>query len=116
MFYINNILNPASHKLDFLSSPVTSLPVSLTLNLANPDDNIFVTSPDLLIAGKTSPNTLVLISQDKKDLTLFSSNKGEFSTTLSLTEGVNGLSVNVFDDTGNSKSEVRTVYYTTDKI
>lgn len=96
--------------------PVTNTPVSLTLNLNNPDDNLLVNSPNLLIQGKTLPSIVVILSQDNKDSILQSSNLGDFSTTITLTEGINLFSVAVFDDKGNLKQESRTVYYSKEKL
>lgn len=96
--------------------PVTREPISLTLNLNNPDDNLLVNSPNLLIQGKTLPNVVVILTQNKDDLVLQSSLAGDFSTTITLAEGVNQFNVAVFDDKGNSKIEDRTVFYSKEKI
>lgn len=96
--------------------PVTREPISLTLNLNNPDDNLLVNSPNLLIQGKTLPNIVVILTQNTDDLVLQSSLAGDFSTTITLAEGVNQFNVAVFDDKGNSKIEGRTVFYSKEKI
>ncbi len=97
-------------------SPVTSEPVSLTLNLSSPDDNLLVFEPDILIQGKTTPNSTVLLSAADKDIALDTTPDGNFSLTLKLVTGLNNLSLTVFDPQGNSKSEKRTVYYSQEKI
>lgn len=96
--------------------PVTTKPVSLTLNLSNPDDNLLVFIPDLLVSGKTAPQAVVIISLETVDLALEASSKGDFSTTLKLQDGVNNLTVSVFDNQGNSKTESKLIYYSGEKI
>lgn len=96
--------------------PVTREPISLTLNLNSPDDNLLVYSPNLLVQGKTLSNIVVILSQNQEDLILQSSLAGDFSTTITLAEGVNQFNVAVFDDKGNSKIESRTIFYAKEKI
>lgn len=96
--------------------PVTREPIGLILNLDSPDDNLLVNSPNLLVQGKTLANIVVILSQNKEDLILQSSLAGDFSTTITLAEGVNQFNVAVFDDKGNSKIEGRTIFYSKEKI
>lgn len=111
------ILNPAIKNNTLIkSTPVTSPPVSLTFNLSNPDDNLLVFDADLLIQGKTSPNAIVLLSSNENDKILEINNQGEFSTTLKLESGVNNLIISTFDNSGSSKTEKRTVFYSEEKI
>lgn len=97
-------------------SPVTSEPVSLTLNLSSPNDNQLIFEPDILIQGNTTPNSTVILTTLDKDITVDTTPDGNFSLTLKLALGLNGLTVTVFDPQGNSKSENRTVYYSQEKI
>lgn len=110
------LVNPAK-KVDYLQggNPVTNEPTSLTLNLSSPDDNVLVFSPNLLIQGKTLENALVLISSNS-DRMISANNKGDFSFTWNLDEGVNNLTIVAFDTAGNSKTTTRTVYYSKEKI
>lgn len=98
------------------SWPVTSEPVSLTLNLSSPEDNLLTFDTDLLIQGKTAPEVKVIISSEEEDEVLESSSKGDFSTTIKLSEGLNNLLVTTFDASGNSKSEERTIFYSKEKL
>lgn len=98
------------------SNPVSSEPVSLTLNLSHPEDNNLVFDEDLLIEGKSSKDTLVLISLEDRDQIIETDTEGNFSQTVKLIEGVNHLSVSAFDQLGNLKSEERTIYYSKEKI
>lgn len=99
-----------------LQGPVTDKPVSLTLNLSDPDDNKLVFNSELLIQGQTASGATVILSSEAQDMILEPNNKGSFSATTKLQPGLNLLTVTVFDSSGNSKSENRTVYYSQEKI
>lgn len=112
-FYINQ--NPSG--VNFAQSePVTREPVSLIFNLSSPDDNLLTFDSDLLVTGKTSPGSVIIISLNDDDQSLEVSSQGDFSTTLKLQPGVNSLTIASFDLLGNSKSEERTIYYSKEKI
>lgn len=97
-------------------NPVTKEPVSLTLNLTSPDDNILVFDSNLLVQGTTSKDALVILSSNSDDQILKVSHRGEFSTTIKLQEGLNKFIISSSDATGLNKQESRTVYYSKDKI
>lgn len=114
---LNSILNPAqANPLERLAIPVTIAPLSLSLNLSSPPDHMVIFTPDLLIHGKTTANSLVLISTDNEDYTLQADQQGDFSDNLVLSEGSNQILVTVFDVSGNSKSESRSVFHSKEKL
>lgn len=111
------IVNPKNNNNPLaFEGPVTSEPVSLILNLTSPDDNTLVFDSDLLIQGQVSKGSFVLLSLNEKDQILDMSDKGDISKTIKLEDGVNKIMVTVFDNQGNSKTEKRTVFYSTEKI
>jgi len=112
----NNYFNPPAPDSLQSMTPVTTEPVSLTLNLSNPENNSMVFSEDLLIQGKTNPKSVVILSTNTEDLLLEPNQQGDFSLTVKLQKGLNLLSVNVFDNLGTSKVENRTIYYSEEKI
>lgn len=117
LYYILNYQYQNTNISPLLSgSPVTSEPVSLTLNLTDPSDNLLTTSSAILVTGETSPAAVVIFNLNEDYSSLEAGDKGGFSTTLKLTSGVNKLAVTVFDNLGNSKIENRTLYYSTEKI
>lgn len=115
LYYILNIEYQKPKNL-FLNGPVTSLPKSLVLSLDQPEDNSLSYSSSVVISGETGPSKDVLISTDTDDLVITSNRDGSFSTVLNLTTGVNRIQVVVFDSTGDSRSDIRTVYYSKEKI
>lgn len=103
--------SPASY-----GQPVTSTPVSFTLTVSSPEDNALVFDPTILIQGKTSPGSTIIISGQTEDLPLPVGDNGNFSTTIKLQNGVNRLTIASFDAAGNTKSETRTIFYTKTKL
>lgn len=115
--YLNFFVNPTTSPLTTTTyTPVTTNPVSLTLNLSSPDDNLLTFDPNLLVSGQTSANVLVLITINENNQILNASKQGDFSQTVKLTLGVNQVIVSVFDNQGNYKSEARSIYYSEEKL
>ncbi len=86
------------------------------MDLDQPDDNSLTFQSSIIISGKTAPVIDILITTDSDGLVIKSKSDGSFSTILELNEGVNKITVVVFDATGNSKSSQRTVYYSKEKL
>lgn len=114
LYYVFNIqYKPAT---PFFNGPLTSLPKTLTLDLDQLADDSLTFKDSILISGQTSPQKEVLIFTDSQDMVIKSKNDGYFSQVLDLDTGVNRITVVVFDDKGNSKSQERTVYYSEEKL
>lgn len=58
----------------------------------------------------------VLIYSDSQNIAIKAEADGSFSTVFNLDQGVNQITVVVFDITGDSKSDTRTVYYSKEKL
>lgn len=116
LHYLVNIQTASHESYLKKGKPVTSAPKSLRLELEQPDDNLLVFEPSVVISGKSAPSSNVLIMTESKDLIIKSSAEGDFSTVLELDEGVNNISVAVFDNSGDSRSAERTVYYSKEKL
>lgn len=115
LYYILNIQYQENQKL-FENGPVTSLPKTLRLELQQPDNDVASYQASIIVSGKTSPFMDVLIYSDSQNIVLKSQADGSFSTVFNLDEGVNQITVVVFDTTGDQKSDTRTVYYSKEKI
>ena len=95
---------------------MTREPVSLTFTITNPNDNSLVFEEDLLISGKASESSVVIISSEEDDLVLNPKSNGTFSLTYKLTPGINQLTIGAFDENGNNKKEQRTIYFSKEKM
>lgn len=115
LYYILNIQYQQNSSL-FANGPVTTPPKTLILDLSNPVEDSLVFKSYILVSGQTSPGKEVLIFTDSQNLVTKSKLNGSFSTTLELEEGVNKITVVVFDSNGESKQIQRTLYYSKEKI
>lgn len=115
LYYILNIQYKRSDN-PFSNGPVTSVPKTLRLDLNRPDDDSLSFQSSIIVSGQTAPLKEVLIFTDSGDLVITSKKDGSFSTILNLDEGVNKVTVVVFDNNGDTKIAERTVYYSKEKL
>lgn len=115
--YVYYMLNPDFMQAKYAyNSPVTAVPLSLYLDINNPEDELLTFDSAVIVSGKTSANATLIISVNDSDLGFRANEFGEFSKVVSLNAGLNKLTISAFDDQGNTKSATRTVYYSEDKI
>lgn len=115
--FIYYILNPDFMKAKYTYNlPVTTMTLSLYLDINNPEDELLTFDSAIIVSGKTSPNSTVIISTNDSDLGTSANDFGEFSKVVSLSNGLNQITINAFDDQGNTKSANRTVFYSEAKI
>lgn len=112
------ILNTPFQKFNdpLLRGPITKPPKTLRLDLDHPDQDLLTYSSSIIISGQTAAKKEVLISTDTNDLVIKSKPDGYFSTVLDLDEGLNRITVVVFDANGEFKSAERAVYYSKEKL
>lgn len=115
-YYLYNNNLKSSIDTPTVTQPVTSTPVSITLEISSPDEDTLSFDPSIIISGKTIPNSSVLISSKSNDVAIISKSDGAFSTLLDLDEGVNNIQISVFDQNGEQKDISRTVYYSKEKV
>lgn len=115
LYYILNLQYPQNLK-PFEKGPVTSAPRTLRLEVEQPDEDVLSFDSSVIVSGKTAPFSDILIFSDTQNLVLRSDLKGSFSTVFNLDEGVNLITVTVFDSSGDAKSDSRSVYYSKEKI
>ena len=116
LYYLVNIQYRPTANPYSLGLTVTTPPKSLRMDLNQPDDDLLTFTKEVMVSGQTGPNMAVLISSQSQDLIVKSSTDGKFSTIFDLNAGVNEISVVVFDATGDTRSETRTVYFSEEKI
>lgn len=100
----------------FLKGPVTRAPKTLRLDLDQPDEDSLIFEDSIIVSGQTSPHKEILIFTDSQNLVIKSKSDGSFSTVLDLDEGVNKITVAVYDQGGDSRSAERIVYYSEEKL
>lgn len=114
-FYLNDGALLCCKKDLINYQPVTRVPLSLSLEINNPEDEKLLFDKNIIVSGKTSPFATVIIAL-KDDFGTQANGGGEFSKIVTLEEGVNELSVTVFDSSGNSKSDQRVIYFSEEKL
>jgi hypothetical protein len=110
------ILNPLKPTIDPFKSPVTQAPVSLYLDINNPENESVSFDQSIILSGKTTPKASIIISSADYDLGVDANEFGDFSTVFPLAVGPNQIHIQVFDSMGNTKSVVRSVYYSQEKL
>lgn len=116
--YIYKIVNPSDNLSNIVNKyiPVSKKPASIQLTLNSPDDNQLVFDNTMLVSGSTNPNTRVLVSNQSFDHMLRANDQGNFSDTVTLDLGVNIFTITVFGENGDTKSNIKQVYYSKTKI
>lgn len=84
--------------------PTTPTPAPLTLTLTHPSDGELAVNQEVVVEGQTAPNTTVVIFTETDEETIESDANGKFSTTISLSTGINSLTITAFSDSGEEKS------------
>lgn len=97
-------------------NPVTTEPVSLYLDVGQPETDSLSTSSTTIVSGKTIPSATVAIISQSQNVILSANEVGEFSKILPLDKGLNVIQVSAFDERGNSKNEILKIYYTDETI
>jgi hypothetical protein len=82
---------------------------SLKLTIASPEDNSFVNTNSIKIAGATKPGTTITISGGARDVVNEVNTDGSFAIDVPLREGENKLIITVFDQAGQQKTVTRNV-------
>lgn len=112
------ILNP--NFLDQMNQvpykPVTVGNRTLYLVVETPEDNSLVYESSIVISGSTNPNSGVVITGMENNDTVTADENGHFSKAVNLVQGLNLIEITTFDNNGNVKSEIRTIYYTSEKL
>lgn len=97
-------------------SPVSREPSSFSMEVTNPDDELLTFDKTLIISGRTSEKATIVISNNDTDTAIEANAQGDFSKVINLNKGLNEITINAFDSFGNNKTEVRTVYYSEEKL
>lgn len=116
LYYLLNFYNQSAKLSSFQAGPVTRPPATLTLELSSPEENFLTFDPKILVSGKTLPYSQVLVSSNFNDFVTESKSDGRFSADFDLKEGINEITVAVFDKTGDQRAQNRTVYYSKERL
>lgn len=90
-------------------------PPPFFLNIDSPQDEEVFEKRIVPLVGKTTPGATVVISLEDKEIVLTPSPEGDFSTNLTLFEGVNPIEIMAVTKEKTIR-EVRTVTFTTESF
>lgn len=85
------------------SSPVSQTS-PLLLALESPTEGSVISDDQVLVKGKTSPNSTVVFYTDLEENSVDSDSSGKFEGTIKLSAGINTLTVTAFAENGNEKT------------
>lgn len=83
----------------------------LILSLETPAEGQLLTEEEILVKGKTLPNLPVIFFTETDANSTESDNLGNFEGKIKLNEGINTLTVTVFNEKGEEKSSTLTLVY-----
>ncbi len=83
---------------------------TIKLTIAAPEDNAYINTNSVKVAGATKVGTTVTITGGAKDIASDTNADGSFALDVPLKEGENDLIITVFDQSGQQKTINRTVY------
>lgn len=100
--------------------PVTSKPTTFNLEIKNPEDELLTFSKSVVVSGKTSAKSTVIISVEGTNTTTFDgfevNSSGDFQKTVGLSPGLQTIEISSFDPSGSYKTVTRTVYYSEEQL
>ena len=113
-----NFLVNQGFRSDFIDkyNPVTKAPSSFNLEINNPDDEVLVFDKNIVLTGKTGPQSSVIVKLGDQTFAVEATKLGDFNKVLNLNIGLNNLEIVSFDDKGNTKTVFRTIYFSEEKI
>jgi len=83
---------------------------ALKVTVASPEDNAFVSTNGIKVAGASKAGTTITITGGTQDVVSESNSDGSFALDVGLKDGENTLTITVFDQTGAQKTVTKTVY------
>ena len=103
----------------FINKPdkQTQIPIQLPnaiLVLDEPQDQQATTSSEIVISGKTNPNSQVVAYTDTSEEIFESDENGKFSGVFVLEEGPNEITITAFGNKEEEVTETRSVVYITE--
>lgn len=106
---------PRSRTSIQVASPTpTPINTSVYLNVDNPTDESVVDNKTVTVSGKTTPDATVVIITNSDQKVLQPSGQGDFSTTITITDGANLIRVIAFSSDGQSATVQKTITYSTE--
>ncbi len=108
-----NKLSPISTSLSTGSPTAAPTPPKHSLTIDQPDDNSVVSSSELMISGKTTPQSTIAIVSEKNEYFTSADEAGLFSQKIELITGVNEIKMASLAPNEEQAEITLTVVFTT---
>lgn len=98
------------------SSPTPSIKSSFFLTVDSPKDEDVVDTKTITIAGKTNPDSIIIVSTDVSDQVVTPAKNGNFSVTQGIGDGPNQLEITSIAPNGEEVKMIRTITFSTESF
>lgn len=118
-FYIyqsTRVLPESQTKTVSVTPPTPTPKATIFLSLATPQEGEVFDKKVITVSGKTVPGSLIVISTDVSDQVVSPSSVGDFSTTATIGDGGNVISVIAIAPNGEQIAQTRTVTFSTENF
>lgn len=99
-----------------LTPTPTSIESSFFLNVDSPSDESVTDKKTISIAGKTIPNATVVVTGPSDDQVITPSTQGDFSTTTTIDDGQNQITITAIGPNGEEVKKIVTVTYSKEEF
>lgn len=114
IFQLTKTLPPQKTRTETVQAPTQTPKSTLFLTITEPNDEQVMDRKVVKIAGKTSPDALVVLLTKSDHDVIKPTSQGDFSTTLNIENGVNLISITAIGSNGEEKTVMRTLSFTTE--
>lgn len=115
-FYQSTKVVPDKSSSSLITTPTPTPKPTIFLSVNQPVNESVVSSKTLNVSGKTEPQATVIIITDSGQEVVQPSSQGDFSTTITLSDNQNLITIWTLSPNGESASLQRTVTYSTDNF
>ena len=116
-FYQSTKVIPDSKIKTISITPPTPTPkATIYLMLTSPKNGDVFDKKIVNVSGKTIPGSLVIISSEGSDEVVYPSSVGDFSSTITINDGGNMISITAIAPNGEQISQTRTVTFSTESF
>ena len=113
--YQGTKLTPGSKTTILVPTPTpTPISTSVYLSVDKPIDESIIDNKTITISGQTTPEATIIIVTNSDQKVITPSKQGNFSTTITVSDGANLIRVIAFGSDGQSTTVQRTITYSTE--
>lgn len=103
-------------QITLIPTPSLTPKKELSLSVTTPKDEDVTDNKIITVAGTTDPSALIIVSTKLNDIVVSPEKNGDFSTPVTIEEGVNVLEINAILPSGESMSKTKIITYSTENF